>query len=141
MGEAVTGVGPSPADLVQVAYANDRVEGELIRGLLDSGGIPSLLEPILVNGPEMGIASLPQGPQRVMARVGQAEAARRLLADALAEGREAEPEAANARYLDDARGRKPRSYGLIGAYARIYLWSFCVFAVAFGIFWLLREWG
>jgi hypothetical protein len=45
---------------------------------------------------------------------------------------------ANAAYLDEARGRGPRNYGVIGAYARIWLWSLVVLAVTFGIFMLAR---
>ena len=32
----------------------------------------------------------------------------------------------------------PRSYGLIGAYARIWLWSLAALGVAFGVFLLAR---
>jgi hypothetical protein len=37
------------------------------------------------------------------------------------------------------RGRKPRDYGLLGAYARIWFWSVGAMALAFGIFLLLRA--
>lgn len=70
---------------------------------------------------------------------GHAGDARRLLSETLVEDeREAVPEIANAMYLDDAKGRRPRDYGLIGAYARIWLWSFGAVGVAFGVFLLLR---
>lgn len=130
----------SGGKLVGVAYANDRVEAEMIQGLLGGAGIPSLLRPIGVRGPEIGVGLLPRSPHRVMVHADRAEAARRLLAETMVEeDQEAEPEIANARYLDEASGRKPRGYGLAGAYARIYLWSLGVLAVAFGVFLLLRA--
>jgi hypothetical protein len=119
---------------------NDSVEAELIQGLLQSGGIPSALQALGVNGPQLGHGVLVNGPQRVMARADQAEEARALLAETMVEDeQQAGPEIANARYLEDAAGRKPRGYGLVGAYARIYLWSFVALAVAFGVFLLLRA--
>ncbi|HEY0319149.1 MAG TPA: DUF2007 domain-containing protein [Solirubrobacterales bacterium] len=129
-------------DLVGVAYASDQVEAEMIRGLLENAGIPSLLKPVGINGPQIGIGWLNPGggSQRVMVRAGQSAEARALLAETLIEDeQEAWPETANAKHLEDARGRKPRSYGLLGAYARIYLWSFGIVAVAFGVFLLLRA--
>jgi hypothetical protein len=42
-------------ELVGVAYANDRVEAEMIRGLLENGGIPSLLQPVGLDGPQIGV--------------------------------------------------------------------------------------
>jgi putative signal transducing protein len=128
-------------ELVGVGYANDQVEAEMIQGLLESGGIPSVLQPLGVNGPQIGIGWLNPGggSRRVMVRADQAEQARALLAETLVEDeQEAWPEIANARYLEEAQGRKPRGYGLLGAYTRIYLWSFGIMAVAFGLFLLLR---
>ena len=114
--------------------------------LLENAGIPSLLEQsgLNVNGPQLGFGLLPRGlgggPQRVMVHASRAEKARALLAETLVESTEEEwPEIANAEHLEVAGGRKPRSYGLVGAYARIYLWAFGIFAVAFGIFLLLRA--
>ena len=92
--------------------------------LLESEGVPSLLQATGVNGPQLGVGLSPQSPQRVMVRAEHADLARRLLA-----GTEMEEDLdvdglANAGYLDEARGRGPRSYGVIGAYARIWFWSF-----------------
>jgi Putative prokaryotic signal transducing protein len=127
-------------ELVQVAYAQNRVEAEMIQGLLDNGSIPSALQALGVNGPQLGYGVLVTDPQRVMVRADQAEQARALLAETLVEDeQEAWPEIANARHLEEAGGRKPRGYGLVGAYARIYLWSFGIVATAFGIFLLLRA--
>lgn len=63
-----------------------------------------------------------------------------MLAETLVEEEpEEEPEErANARHLDRAAGRGPRNYGLVGAYARIWLWSLAAFGVAFGLFLLIR---
>jgi len=136
----VTTDGLPDADLVEVAFAESPAEAGMMQGLLENGGIPSLLQPTGLNGPLLGYGLLPPGSQRVMVRAGQAGAARRLLAETLAEeGREAEAEIANATDLGDAKGRGPRGYGLIGAYARIWLWSLAALGVAFGVFLLLHA--
>ena len=126
-------------ELVKVGYAGNRPEAEMIQGLLESAGIPSLLQALGVNGPNLGFGTLPNDPQRIMVRASQAERARALLADTpAAVGQEALPEPVDAHSLEDSDGRKPRSYGLVGGYARIYLWSFGIMALAFGIFLLLH---
>jgi hypothetical protein len=126
-------------ELVKVAYAGNRPEAEMIQGLLESAGIPSLLQALGVNGPNLGFGTLPNNPQRIMVHASQAERARALLADTpAAVGQEALPEPVDADFLEGSGGRKPRSYGLIGGYARIYLWSFGIMALAFGIFLLLH---
>lgn len=71
-----------------------------------------------------------------MVLAGQAEKARALLAEV---EQEAPPEIANSGHPEDASGKKPRGYGLVGAYARIYLWSFGALAVAFGVFLLFHA--
>jgi hypothetical protein len=126
------------ADLVEVAFANDRVEGEMIQGLLQNNSISSLLQQAGINGPQLGIGLLPQGAQRVMVRASQADAARHLLAETMVDSDLEVEEFADDAYLDDAKGRGPRSYGLIGAYARIWLWSLVALGVAFGVFLLAR---
>jgi Putative prokaryotic signal transducing protein len=141
-GDEVRGGG----ELVGVAFARDAIEAELIKGLLENAGIPSLLQQVGLNvdGPQLGFGLLPRGfgggPQRVMVHAEQAESAHALLAETLVEN-EAEvwPGIANAEDLGNARGREPRNYGLIGAYVRVYLWSFGVFAVAFAVFLLFRA--
>lgn len=124
------------AEQVEVAYANDSIQAAMIQGLLENGGIPSVLQALGVNGPQLGFGTLATSPQRIMVNIGQAEEARALLAET---EQDAWPEVANDGYLEDDAGSKPRSYGLVGAYARIYLWSFCALAVAFGVFVLLRA--
>jgi hypothetical protein len=141
VGETGNTGGSSAAELVEVAFAGDLGEAEMIQGLLESGGISSLLRPAGVDGRTIGSGLLPPGgPQRVEVHADQADAARRMLAETLVEE---EPEVeiedlANARHLDRAAGRGPRKYGLIGAYARIWFWSIIAFGVVFGLFLLLR---
>lgn len=125
--------------LVEAAYAADLGEAALIQGLLETEGVPSVLRPAGVDGLLVGHGILANPPQRVMVHADQVERARTLLADVLAQNeQEAWPEPVNARYLEDAPRRKLHSYGRIGAYARIYLFSFGAMAVAFGVFLLLR---
>jgi hypothetical protein len=135
------------AALVRVAYANDAVEAEMMQGLLEGAGIPSLLEQVSLNvdGPQLGFALLPRGfgggPQRVMVHEHRAEEARALIEETFVEDPEAAlPEPANAGYLEGAAGgREPRGYGLVGAYARILLASFVVMALIFAVWLLLRA--
>jgi hypothetical protein len=129
---------PADADLVEVMFATNRVEAEMVQGLLESEGVPSILQATGVNGPQLGVGLSPQSPQRVMVRAEHADLARRLLAETGMEEDLDGGELANAAYLDEARGRGPRSYGVIGAYARIWFWSFVALAVAFGVFMLAR---
>jgi len=129
-------------DLIGLAYANDQVEAAMIQGLLENGGIPSILQPVGINGPQIGVGWLNPGggSQRVMVHASRLEEARALLAETLVEDEQgAWPEIANARYLEEGGGHKPRGYGLFGAYARIWFWSLGTVALAFGIFLLLHA--
>ena len=133
------------SELVKVAFARDRVEGEMIHGLLENAGIPSLLEQARLNvdGPQLGFglatSGFGGGPQRVMVHAKRAEQARALLAETLVEdGEEAVSESANAAYLEDARGSRVRNYGVVGGYARALVWSLGIMGAAFGAFLLLR---
>jgi hypothetical protein len=138
--------GGADGELIGVAYAEGWVQAEMIQGLLQNAGIPSLLQPVGMNvdGPVLGVSGVLArgfggGPQRVMVHAGQAVEARDLLAETLVEDEEgALPEPANAKYLDEASGRKPRNYGLLGAYARIYLWSFAAMVLICGLYFLSR---
>src|SRR5215213_5284906 len=131
--------GASGAELVQIAFARDPVEAGMIQGLLEEGGIPSLLQATGVDGPAHGIGLLAPGPQRVMVRAPQAEAARRALAEVLVEEQpEREQEIANARDLGRPADRGPRAQRLLGAYAKIWFWSLASMGAAFGAFLLLR---
>lgn len=110
----------------------------MIQALLEDGGIPSLVQQLGPDGPTLGFGLLnPDGGfHRVMVHVGRSDEAQALLADAVSEEG---PEPVNATYLEDASGgRKPRSYGVIGAYARIYAVSLVVMAASFGVYMLMR---
>jgi Putative prokaryotic signal transducing protein len=130
------------AALVEVAFVENEPHALMIQALLEEHGIPSLLQQAGPSGPQLGYGLLNPGggSRRVMVHAHRAEEARSLLADAQSEWGEAEvPEPVNATYLEDAAGgRKPRNYGVVGAYARAFLWSFGAMALAFGIFMLLR---
>ncbi|HEY5943547.1 MAG TPA: DUF2007 domain-containing protein [Solirubrobacterales bacterium] len=129
-------------DLVEVAFVGDEFEAEMIRVLLDEHGIPSMQQQVTPSGPQLGYGLMNPGggARRVLVHAERAERARVLIEATAAEG--SLPEPVNAEYLEDAQGgRKPRSYGLIGGYARAYFWSFLAFAVFFAVWLLLREAG
>lgn len=77
----------SGEEMVEVAWAKDPVEAEMIQGLLESGGIRSLLRSSGMTGRQVGLgqlyAGLGGGVQRVMVWESEAEAARTLLAETL----------------------------------------------------------
>jgi hypothetical protein len=127
-------------DLVQIAYADTREEAALIRGLLREEGIRSLAKQASINGPTLGTGLLARSPRRIYVLDQNAAAARRVLAETMVEDplEEEIPETANAEYLADATGHKPRNYSLLGAYARAYVVTAVVVAVVLVIF-LLRH--
>jgi hypothetical protein len=127
---------------VGVAYANDRVEAEMIRGLLESAGIPSAVQQRGIDGPLLGFGLLNPGggARRIMVHANQAEAARAVLAESLVPGEQDGWDAlVDADDTDEGPGRKPRNYNLISAYARIWFWSVIAMGLAFAIFLLLRS--
>jgi hypothetical protein len=129
-------------ELVGVAHAADRTEAEMIQGLLESAGIPSVLQRVGIDGPLLGVGWLNPGggSQRVMVRASQSEEAQALLANSMADGEWVDwPETADSPYPEETGGRKLRSYGLIGAHVRIWAWSFGTMILAFAVFLLLRE--
>lgn len=131
-------------ELVQVAWANDEFEAEAIQGLLKNAGIPSVQQQVGINGPQLGYGLLNPsgGSRRVMVHPHHAEAANGVLAETLVADENEVPEPVNAQYLEEGQGgRRPRGYGLIGAYARIYLVSFGGMALIFGGYVLLRTLG
>jgi hypothetical protein len=73
-----------------------------------------------------------------MVRADHADPARSLLAETGMEEDLDVAGLANAADLDEERGRGPRDYGVIGAYARIWFWSLTVLAIVFGVFSLAR---
>jgi hypothetical protein len=125
--------------MVEVAFVRDQVEAEMIRGLLEDRGIECLLQRTGVDGPSLGEGLLPQAQHRVLVGAEEAEAAKALLGALLEEhGEEPEPEAVDPGFGETESGGGPRDYNVIGAYPRGLLWSVGFFAVAFGVFMLLR---
>jgi hypothetical protein len=127
----------SDEDLVQIAFAETREEAALIRGLLREDGIRSLArQASLAGGGGMGGGLLTRSPRRIYVRPTDAAAARKLLAETMVEDplEEEIPEPANAAYLADAIGHKPRDYSLLGAYTRVLLVAFAVLAIVFVVF-------
>jgi hypothetical protein len=128
------------ADLVQVAFADTREEAALIRGLLREAKIRSLAKQAGINGPGLGAGPLTQSSRRIYVVPGDAVAARELIGETMVEEPAEEiPEPANAVYLADAQGRKPRDYTLLGAYARSWLFGAAVLAVVLLVFLLIHS--
>lgn len=126
---------------VGVAFASDRVEAEMIRGLLESAGIPSAVQQVGIDGPTVGVGLLNPGggSRRILVRADQAEAARAVVAQVLVPVEADELDGpVDTDDVDEAPGRKPRDYNLIGAYARAWLWSLVAMGLAFAVFLLLR---
>jgi hypothetical protein len=129
--------------LVEIAFVGDEHQASMIQALLESREIPSLQQQVTPSGPQLGYGLMNPGggARRVMVHGDRADEARTILAAARAEGEEL-VEPLNAEYIEDGQGgRKPRSYGLIGGYARAYVWSFGAMALAFGAYELLRALG
>jgi hypothetical protein len=131
----------SDNDLVEIAFVGDEPQALMIQALLEEHGIPSLKQQVTPSGPLLGYGLLnpTAGSQRVMVHAHRAEEARAVLEEATGEDDGGIPETVNAEYLADAEGRGPRNYGLIGGYARAFLWSFGAMALAFAVFMLLRA--
>jgi hypothetical protein len=127
-------------DLVEIAFADTREEAALIRGLLREDDIRSLAKQASINGPMLGSGLLTRSPRRIYVNPEDAARARTLLAEIMVEDPlESEiPEPANATYLADAAGHRPRDYSLLGAYARAWVVAAVVLAVAFVVFLALR---
>jgi len=128
--------------LVAVAFPVDRGEAQMIQALLERSGIPSILRQQGVDGPTVGFGLLNPdgGPHRVLVHAERMEEARALLDKALEGGeREVSAENVDEGYLEEPEGRRPRSYGLIGGYARIYAVSLVAMAVMFAVFLLFRA--
>ncbi|HSS41673.1 MAG TPA: DUF2007 domain-containing protein [Solirubrobacterales bacterium] len=129
-------------DLVEVAFVGDEFQAEMIRALLEEHEIPSIQEQVTPSGPQLGYGLMNPsgGARRVLVHPERADRARALIESTTAES--SLPEPVNAEYLADAEGgRKPRSYGLIGGYARAWFWSILAMAGFFLVWLLLREAG
>jgi hypothetical protein len=127
-------------DLVQIAFADTREEAALIRGLLREEGIRSLAKQASIDGPSLGSGLLTRSSRRIYVRPEDAAHARTLLAETMVEDPSAEelPEPANAEYLADATGHRPRDYSVIGAYGRAWTVAIVVLAVVFVVLLLLK---
>jgi hypothetical protein len=127
-------------DLVQIAFADTREEAALIRGLLREEGIRSLAMQASINGPALGSGLLTRTSRRIYVRPEDAVRSRELLGETMVEvpPEEEIPEPANAAYLADATGHKPRDYNVIGAYARAWIVAIAVLAIVFVVLLLLR---
>ena len=130
----------SGEDLVQIAFADTREEAALIRGLLREEGIKSLARQASINGPALGAGLLTRSPRRIYVRPDDAEAGRKLIGETMVEDPlEGEvPEPANAEYLADATGRRPRDYSLLGAYSRAWTVAIVALGIAFVVLLALR---
>jgi hypothetical protein len=126
--------------LVQIAFAETREEAALMRGLLREEGIRSLAKQASINGPALGAGLLTRSSRRIYVRPEDAEAARQLLSETMVEDplEEEIPEPANAGYLADATGHKPRDYNVLGAYVRAYIAAAIILAAALLVFILLH---
>jgi hypothetical protein len=126
--------------LVQIAFAETREEAALMRGLLREEGIRSLAKQASINGPALGAGLLTRSSRRIYVRSEDAAAARRLLSETMVEDplEEEIPESANAEYLAEATGHKPRDYNVLGAYARAYVAAAIIIAAALLVFILLH---
>ncbi|HXF31095.1 MAG TPA: DUF2007 domain-containing protein [Solirubrobacterales bacterium] len=130
----------SDDDLVQIAFADTREEAALIRGLLREEGIRSLARQTGINGPMLGSGLLTNSSRRIYVRPEDADRGRELLGETMVEDPLAEevPEPANAAYLADATGHKPRDYNVLGAYARAWTVAVGVLAVIFLVLLVLK---
>jgi len=130
----------SGTDPVQIAFAETREEAALIRGLLREEGIKSLARQGALQGPSLGTGLLTQSSRRIYVHPANASRARELLGEVMVEDPlETEiPESANAEYLADAKGHKPRDYNVGGAYARTIAVAIAVLAIVLVAFLLLH---
>jgi hypothetical protein len=125
---------------VQVAYADTREEAALIRGLLREEGIKSIARQPGVEGGAGSSSLLTRSPRRIYVRPADAARARELIGEVMVEDplEEDIPESANAEYLADATGRKPRNYSVVGAYARAWIAAAIVLGIVFVVLLILR---
>ena len=126
--------------LVQIAFAETREEAAIMRGLLREDGIRSLAKQASIYGPALGAGLLIRSSRRIYVRAEDAAAARKLLSETMVEDplEEEIPEPANAEYLADAAGHKPRDYGVLGAYLRFYVVAVIVVGTTLAVFILLH---
>jgi hypothetical protein len=138
--EIIEGEARRGEDLVQVAYTDTPQEAALIRGLLREEKIRSMVRQASVGGGSLGTGLITHHPRRIYVRPEQAARARELIGEIMVEDpAETEiPESANAEYLADAAGGKPRDYSVFGAYARAYIAAIVVLGLILIVFLVLR---
>jgi hypothetical protein len=119
-------------ELVGVGFPRSPVEAQLIKGLLESEGIPCLLQSL-------------RGSRTVMVNAVHAEEARALLAEAEAraetEAGEAEslPDFGDSEDLEGSPGTAPRDLRPVGAGVNGWVLAFGVLGLAFGVFLLAHA--
>jgi hypothetical protein len=125
---------------VQVAYADTREEAALIRGLLREEGIKSIARQAGVEGGVGTSSLLTRSPRRIYVRPADAARARELIGEVMVEEPPETdiPESANAEYLADAKGRRPRSYSVIGAWIRAWVVAAVILGLVLVAFLLLH---
>ena len=82
------------SELVEAAFVGNETEGEMIRGLLESAGIPSILQAAgMFEATRHGFGGVPVygGAQKVMVHAPRLEEARALIAATLGAGEAGEP--------------------------------------------------
>jgi hypothetical protein len=123
-------------DLVQIAYADTREEAALIRGLLREEGIKSLARQAGIEGGGGTSSLLTRSPRHIYVRPTDAARARELIGEVMVEDplEEEIPESANAEYLADATGHRPRNYSVLGAYTRAWFAGLALLAIVFVVF-------
>jgi hypothetical protein len=130
---------PGDADIVPIAYADTREEAALIRGLLREAKIRSIARQPGAQGGAGSSSLLTSSPRHIYVRPEDAVAARELIAATMVEEPAEEiPEPANAVYLDEAQGHRPRDYTVFGAFSRAYLIAAAVFAALLVVFLLIH---
>jgi hypothetical protein len=74
-------------ELVDVAFAKDPIQAEMLQGLLGDAGIPSLLQPTGLSGLQLGLGRLYSGfgggGQRVLVHAQRFDDAREVLRETL----------------------------------------------------------
>lgn len=131
-------------ELVEIAFVEDEHQAAMIQALLEGSDIPSLQQQVAPSGPQLGYGLMNPGggSRRVMVHAERVAEARAVLVDAMGEAEHEVPEPVNAEYLEEAQGgRRLRRYGVVGAYARMFLVAFATMALAFGGFALARALG
>lgn len=78
----------SDAELTKVAWAEDEFKAELLQGLLENRGIPSVQQQLGIGGRQVGLGwpNPGGGDRNILVPADRAEEARTLLAETFAEG-------------------------------------------------------